>query len=104
VLLIHSDPQVREAMAGALRRWTTDVVVGVGSVAEVERWPRGQVVVVEDRFFTPFWLTVGAAHVIVVEPRLTAPRSESPSITCVPLDGGWSALLHALEGLGVLVR
>jgi hypothetical protein len=103
MLLIASDPLLRQALARSLERFASEVVVAVGSIAEVERWPRGEVVVVEECFYTPFWLTVGAVHVVVMEHQAAAGGSD-PSITRVPIAAGWSALRRALEELGVGVR
>lgn len=44
-------------------------VVAVGSVAEVERWPIGQVVITDAAHLTPFWRQVGAIEVIVLVPH-----------------------------------
>lgn len=104
MLLISSDPQRRQTLARFLERCTSEVVVAVGRLAEVERWPRGEVVVVEEDFYTPFWLTVGAAHVVVIANHPAAPEDDSRSITRVPFDRDWSALRGALEELGVAVR
>ena len=104
MLLISSDPHLRQTLAHSLGRFTSEVIVAVGRVAEIERWPRGEVVVVEERFFTPFWLTVGAAHVVVMEHQPADSSGDSPSITRIPIDAGWNALRGALEELGVAVK
>ena len=104
MLLIHSDAQLRQTLARSLERFTSEMVVAVGRVADVERWPRGEVVVLEDRFFTSFWLTVGAAHVVVMEQQSSAPGSDSRSVTRIPVHAGWNALRDALEEIGVAVR
>jgi hypothetical protein len=41
-------------------------VSSVGSIAEVERWPRGQIVVTTMAHLTPLWQLEGAADVIVL--------------------------------------
>jgi DNA-binding response OmpR family regulator len=41
-------------------------VVAVSSVAEVERWPDGQIVITNAAHLTPWWRLVGAVEVIVL--------------------------------------
>jgi len=47
------------------------------SIADVDRWPEGQVVVTDPAHATPIWRTVGAAEVIVI--GQTAGGDLSPS-------------------------
>jgi hypothetical protein len=98
VLLVHSDPATRRELAGLLASWTGARVVAVGAIAHVKRWPADEIVVVEGRFFTPFWVSVGAAHVIVLE-RAERPTSDAPSVRRVSPDVGWHALYEVLESL-----
>jgi hypothetical protein len=65
VLVIISDTRLRERVVQALR-FTGLLLVSAGRVAEVERWPAGEVVITDLAHFTPFWKTVGATHVIVL--------------------------------------
>jgi DNA-binding response OmpR family regulator len=65
VLLIEADPQKRTELAKALRE-SGVAVVAVERLAEVERWPAGDVVVTDGDRFTPWWTRVGAMHVIVL--------------------------------------
>jgi hypothetical protein len=104
MLLIASDPELRQTLAHFLEQFTSEFVVAVGRVAEIERWPRGQVVVVEEVLFTPFWLTVGAAHIVVMTRHPASHGEDSRAITRVAIDGDWSALLTALEEVGVAVK
>ncbi len=65
VLLIESDP----ALLGRLVRDFTAAGVptrGVSSIAEIEQWPSGQVVITDLAHFTPWWRTIGASQVIVL--------------------------------------
>jgi hypothetical protein len=41
-------------------------VVSAGSVAELEGWPVGKVLVTHARAVTPLWFDMGAAHVVVL--------------------------------------
>lgn len=41
-------------------------VLAVSCIAEVERWPAGQVVLTDAAHLTPFWRTVGALEVILL--------------------------------------
>jgi hypothetical protein len=65
VLVVVSDPAHRRAIvqeclaAGAS-------VVGVGSIADVEHWPVGQIVIVDAAHLTPLWLSVGAREVVLL--------------------------------------
>ena len=64
LLLIESNPHRRIALAAALRN--SFAVTAVGRIAEIERWPTGDIVVTESRRFTPWWKSIGALHVIVL--------------------------------------
>lgn len=63
--MIESDSDLRERVAEGLRRSGVPVVAAA-RIAEVERWPVGEVVLTDLAHFTPFWKTVGATHVIVM--------------------------------------
>jgi len=65
VLLVQSDGVQRRELTRALRRAGV-AVRDVSSIAEVERWPAGDVVVTEAERFTPWWKSVGATHVVVI--------------------------------------
>jgi hypothetical protein len=41
-------------------------VLAVSGIAEVERWPAGDIVVTDSRRFTTLWKETGAAHVVVL--------------------------------------
>lgn len=64
MLLLEPDDQRRQAVSDALRAWGIPVTA-VSRIADLERWPIGDTVVVDAAWFTPWWQTVGAAHVIV---------------------------------------
>jgi hypothetical protein len=65
VLLIDLDPHRREQLAQVLRErgFTFSVM---SHIAEIERWPVGQIVVVDAARFTPWWVEVGAARIVVL--------------------------------------
>ncbi len=65
VLLLDTDNVRRAQLALSLRAAGLSVL-SVSNVAEIERWPQDDVVVVEFSRFTPWWKEVGAAHVIVL--------------------------------------
>ncbi len=65
VLLIEADTQRRTQLATALVK-SGIAVIAVGSIAEIERWPEGDVVVTDVERFTPWWVQVGASHVVVL--------------------------------------
>jgi hypothetical protein len=64
VLVVESDPP---ALSALIREFTAAGVpaVGVTSIAHVERWPAGLVVITDLPHFTPWWREVGATQVIV---------------------------------------
>jgi hypothetical protein len=99
VLLIHSDCRTRVELAALFGAWTTEPVVAAATIADVERWPVGEIVVIEERFFTSFWVSVGAAYVIVLK-RAEPVGPGEPSLTVVAPDGGWQALQEVLVRLG----
>ena len=63
--LIESDRRRRTQLSAALR-FKGFSVIAVDSIAEVEMWPDGDVVVTDGAHFTAWWICVGAAHVIVL--------------------------------------
>ena len=65
VLLLSADPQCRSEFAAALRARGFEVSA-VRHIAEIQRWPVGEIVVVDARQFTPWWAVVGAVHVVVL--------------------------------------
>jgi DNA-binding NarL/FixJ family response regulator len=65
VLLIEADSERRARLATALAA-SGITVIAVASIAEIERWPDGDVVVTDGERFTPWWMQVGARHVIVL--------------------------------------
>jgi len=68
VLIIDADATQRAALEQACRSAGMSVLAA-GSVAEVERWPVGQIVVTDAAHLTPLWRQVGAAAVIVLVRR-----------------------------------
>jgi CheY-like chemotaxis protein len=95
VLLVHSNPAVRDQLAADLQSAGISLTVA-GRIAEVERWPAGDVVITEERLFTPFWLSVGAAHVVVLTSGTDAANfAEHRSVTAVASSG--EALLAAVD-------
>jgi CheY-like chemotaxis protein len=65
VLLIEADTERRTLLATALAA-SGITVIAVASVAEIERWPEGEVVVTDGERFTPWWVQVGASHIVVL--------------------------------------
>jgi hypothetical protein len=65
VLVLDTDVQRRQRLATALRQRGFGVSVA-SSIADLERWPSGQIVVVDAARFTPWWATVGAVRVLVL--------------------------------------
>ena len=65
MLLVETDTHQRLLMTEALEEAGLEVL-GVGSIAEVERWPTGDVVITEADRFTMWWKEMGATHVLVL--------------------------------------
>ncbi len=65
MVLIESDSLRRDLLARTCRDAGIPVLA-VGSIAELERWPAGEVVVTESKQFTTWWHEVGAAQVVVL--------------------------------------
>jgi hypothetical protein len=65
MLLIDCDPERRGRLTDGLRGAGMSVVA-VSRIAEIERWPAGEIVVTESRQFTEWWNRVGATRVIVL--------------------------------------
>jgi hypothetical protein len=65
ILLIESDPIV---LGRLLREFHAAGIpaLGVTTIAHLERWPEGQIVITDLPHFTPWWRLVGAAQVIVL--------------------------------------
>jgi DNA-binding response OmpR family regulator len=65
MLLLESDADERIRLTEALEEAGLPVQ-GVSSIAEVERWPAGDVVITAAERFTTWWQEMGAAHVLVL--------------------------------------
>jgi hypothetical protein len=102
VLLVEGDANRRMQLSQALRSEGMPVMA-VSGIAEVERWPAGEVVVTDARRFTPLWKETGAAHVVVL-----ADTDEEGMEACVRGACAWiprhcapGALIDVLYELGV---
>jgi hypothetical protein len=96
VLLLHSDPAVRQNLAATLESAGIPLTVA-GRIAEVERWPQGEVVITEERLYTSFWHTVGAAHVVVLSNSADALVHADEAVTVVAAGSGAQVLLAAVH-------
>jgi DNA-binding response OmpR family regulator len=65
MLLLESDRHERRKMTEALEDAGLPVL-GVSSIAEVERWPTGDLVITPADRFTMWWKEMGASHVLVL--------------------------------------
>ena len=105
MVLIESNAERRKELAAALRS-TGNVVVAASRITEVERWPIGDIVVVESSFFTPLWNEVGATHVVVLadSPALGRHAVATGASAWVPRHcepGDLLALIQTLPDVGV---
>ena len=65
MLLLESDSRERQRLTEALQQAGLPVQ-GVSSIAEIERWPAGDVVITAADRFTMWWKEMGATHVLVL--------------------------------------
>ena len=65
MLLLESDNDERQRLTEALEQAGLPVL-GVASIAEVEKWPSGDVVITAADRFTMWWKEMGATHVLVL--------------------------------------
>jgi DNA-binding response OmpR family regulator len=65
MLLLETDARERERLTAALQQAGLQVH-GVSSIAEVERWPSGDLVITAVERFTMWWKEMGATHVLVL--------------------------------------
>lgn len=100
MLLIEGDSERRAELATALAA-SGMTVVAVASIAEVERWPEGDVVVTDSERFTPWWVQVGASHVIVLADSAEegAHACEHGASAWVPRTCSPEALIETLKEL-----
>lgn len=65
MLLLESDTTERMRLTEALEDagWP---VLSISSIAEVERWPTGDVVITAADRFTMWWKEMGATHILVL--------------------------------------
>ena len=103
MLLIEPSPARRHRLAAALRD-AGHTVVAVGNLAEIERWPSGEIVVTEGSRFTPWWKHVGASHVIVLAstPAEGQDACRRGASAWVPRTVGPAGLLAMLTAFGEL--
>jgi hypothetical protein len=103
VLLIERNHEHRTELTRALQAEGMPVLA-VSGIAEVERWPAGDVVVTDADCFTPLWKETGAIHVVVL-----ADTREQGVDACVRGACAWlprratpGDLISVLHGLGAL--
>ena len=65
VVFVDDNDNRRQKLVQCLEREGIPVV-SAGSVAELEGWPNGKVLVTHARAVTPLWFDMGAAHVVVL--------------------------------------
>jgi ribosomal protein L37AE/L43A len=65
VVFVDGNERRRERLVSCLKEEGIPVVA-VSSIAELEGWPVGKVLVTPAHMVTPLWFDVGAAHVVVL--------------------------------------
>jgi hypothetical protein len=64
-VVVVADRTVRTSIEQACRAAGASVL-GVGSIADLERWPVRQIVITDAAHCTPWWQTIGAGEVVVL--------------------------------------
>ena len=97
VLLLDLDTGRRNQFAGVLRGRGFKISV-MSHIAEIERWPVGQIVVVDAARFTPWWTEVGALRVVVLSATAVEETRMYNGVPCtwIPHGAGPDALIAAL--------
>ena len=98
ILLLDMDVRRREQTARMLRECGFEISVK-SHIAEIERWPVGQIVVVDAARFTPWWVEVGAVRVVIWSAATAGESREYKGVPCmwIPDGSGPEALLAALR-------
>jgi hypothetical protein len=97
VLLLDLDARRRNQFASVLRGEGFEISV-MSYIAEIERWPAGQIVVVDAARFTPWWIEVGALRVVVLSAAAVEETRVYNGVPCtwIPHGAGPDALIAAL--------
>lgn len=97
VLLLDLDTRRRMQFASVLRGRGFKISA-MSYIAEIERWPMGQVVVVDAARFTPWWTEVGAVRVVVLSATAVEESRVYNGVPCtwIPHGAGPDALIAAL--------
>lgn len=100
VVLVDADDMRREQMASSLRAEGIRVVPA-SRIANLERWPVGEVVVTHVAHATRSWFGVGATHVIVLadtdEERSLAQRSGASAVVASQNPAALLSILRILR-------
>ena len=97
VLLLDLDTRRRNQLASVLRGKGFEISV-ISYIAEIERWPAGQIVVVDAARFTPWWIEVGAVRVVVLSATAVEETRMYKGVPCMWMShgAGPDALIAAL--------
>lgn len=103
VLIIEAEAGRRESLARCLGAVGVRVTA-VAGIADVIRWPDGEIVVTDFPHFTPLWVAVGASHVVVLTDSFQegAEACRQGATTWVPRLSPPDDLLAALRDIGAL--
>ena len=97
VLLLDLDTRRRNQFASVLRGRGFTISV-MSYIAEIERWPVGEIVVVDAARFTPWWTEVGALRVVVLSATAVEESRVYNGVPCmwIPHGAGPDDLIAAL--------
>ena len=65
LLFLHSDPALRGRVCAACAAAGIEVR-SAGAIAEIERWPVGEIVITALPLVTAWWQQIGAMHVVAL--------------------------------------
>jgi hypothetical protein len=97
VLLLDLDTRRRKQFASVLRGRGFKISA-MSYIAEIERWPMGQIVVVDAARFTPWWTEVGAVRVVILSATSVEESRVYNGVPCtwIPHGAGPDVLIAAL--------
>ena len=98
VVILDGNDQRREELVSCLQSEGIPVIAAA-SVAELEGWPVGKVLVANVDAVTPLWLDMGAAHMVVLadSEQERARAAEISHARATVADGKPAALLASLR-------
>ena len=98
IVLLDPDARRRNRVASTLRAAGLRVTA-FATIAEMQRWPTGALLVVDVSYFTPWWKTIGVWDVIVI-----SPTPDAGGGACERGAGGWVPARWTSEAVRQVVQ